>query len=82
MWVEDTTTSTLHKEIKKVLTSHELPIEKLRGQGYYVVSDTRGQWNGLQSLFVKECSSAYYVHYFAYQLQLTLVATSKEVAII
>ncbi|XP_021806530.1 uncharacterized protein LOC110750491 [Prunus avium] len=34
VWVEDTTTSTLQKEIKKVLDLHELCIDKMRGQGY------------------------------------------------
>ncbi|KAB2617920.1 zinc finger MYM-type protein 1-like [Pyrus ussuriensis x Pyrus communis] len=60
---DDTTAPTLHKEIKKVLAFHELPINKLRGQGYDGVSNMRGQWNGLQSLFIKECSFAYYVHF-------------------
>ncbi|XP_050157457.1 uncharacterized protein LOC126631338 [Malus sylvestris] len=82
VWVEDTTATTLNREIKKVFAFHELPINKLRGQGYDGASNMRGQWNGLQSLFIKECSSAYYVHCFAHQLQLALVAASKEVAVI
>nr|XP_028962168.1 zinc finger MYM-type protein 1-like [Malus domestica] len=82
VWVEDTTATTLNREIKKVFAFHELPINKLRGQSYDGTSNMRGQWNGLQSLFIKECSSAYYVHCFAHQLQLALVAASKEVAVI
>ncbi|KAJ1273220.1 hypothetical protein BS78_06G262800 [Paspalum vaginatum] len=39
----------------------------------------RGEWNGLQAKFVAECPYAYYVHWFAHQLQLALVAASKEV---
>ena len=39
----------------------------------------RGEWNGLQSLFYKECPYAYYVHCMAHRLQLALVAASKEV---
>ncbi|KAK2652292.1 hypothetical protein Ddye_012148 [Dipteronia dyeriana] len=39
----------------------------------------RGEWNGLQALFIKDCPYAYYVHCFAHRLQLVLVAVSKEV---
>ena len=38
-----------------------------------------GEWKGLQALFLKDCSSAYYVHYFAHRLQLALVAASRKV---
>jgi len=38
----------------------------------------RGEWNGLQALFLKECPYAYYVHCFAHKLQLALVAASRE----
>jgi hypothetical protein len=34
----------------------------------------RGEFNGLKSLILRENSSAYYVHCFAHQLQLVLVA--------
>ncbi|XP_052189854.1 uncharacterized protein LOC127799671 [Diospyros lotus] len=39
----------------------------------------RGEWNGLQALFLRECPSAYYVHCFAHRLQLALVAVAKDV---
>jgi hypothetical protein len=39
----------------------------------------RGEWNGLQSKFIEECPFAFYAHCFAHQLQLALVAASKEV---
>ncbi|XP_050125732.1 uncharacterized protein LOC126602993 [Malus sylvestris] len=42
VWVEDTTATTLHREIKKVFAFHELPINKLRGQGYDGASNMRG----------------------------------------
>ncbi|XP_059650144.1 uncharacterized protein LOC132295898 [Cornus florida] len=51
----------------------------MRGQEYDGASNIRGAWNGLQALFLKECPYAYYVHYFAHQLQLALVAASKDV---
>jgi hypothetical protein len=37
-----------------------------------------GEWNGLQALFLRVCSYAYYVHCFAHKLQLALVTTSRE----
>ncbi|XP_026428813.1 uncharacterized protein LOC113324736 [Papaver somniferum] len=37
----------------------------------------RGQWNGLQALFLKECKYAYYVHCFAHRLQLDVVKTAE-----
>jgi hypothetical protein len=39
----------------------------------------KGELNGLQVLFLKECPYAYYVHCYAHRLQLALVATSKDV---
>jgi len=39
----------------------------------------REEWNGLQELFLVDCSYAYYVHCFAHRLQLALVAASREV---
>ncbi|XP_050386958.1 uncharacterized protein LOC126803220 [Argentina anserina] len=77
--VEDTTAETLHQEISKVLLHHNLQVERLRGQGYDGASNMRGEWNGLQALFMRDCSYAYYVHCFAHQLQLVLVAASKKV---
>jgi len=37
-----------------------------------------GEWNELQSLFLRECLYTYYVHCFAHKLQLALVAASRE----
>ncbi|QHO07770.1 Zinc finger MYM-type protein [Arachis hypogaea] len=50
----------------------------LRGQGYDGASNMRGEWNGLQALFLKDSPQAYYVHCFAHRLQLALVAASRE----
>ncbi|XP_016496605.2 uncharacterized protein LOC107815518 [Nicotiana tabacum] len=38
----------------------------------------RGEISGLKTLIMKDSSSAYYIHCFAHQLQLTLVAMSKK----
>ena len=77
--VDDTSALTLKREICIVLSRYNLLIENLRGQGYDGASNMRGEWNGLQALFLKDCPYAYYVHCFAHRLQLALVAASKEV---
>ncbi|XP_075489445.1 uncharacterized protein LOC142528284 [Primulina tabacum] len=77
--VEKTCALTLKKEICNVFNQYNLLIENLRGQGYDGASNMRGEWNGLQALFLKDSSHAYYIHCFAHRLQLALVAVSKEV---
>ncbi|KAL5784586.1 hypothetical protein ACOSQ2_006978 [Xanthoceras sorbifolium] len=79
MSVTDTNSSTLKKEICNVLTRYNLSVENLRGQGYDGASNMRGEWNGLQALFIKDCPSAYYIHCFAHRLQLALIAIAKDV---
>ena len=41
-------------------------------------SNMRGEFNGLRALIMRENSSAYYVHYFAHQLQLVIVASTSH----
>nr|XP_023876407.1 zinc finger protein 862-like [Quercus suber] len=77
--VRDTTALTLKNEICAVLSHYNLHIENIRGQGYDRASNMRGEWNGLQALFLKECPYAYYVHCMAHRLQLALVTASREV---
>ncbi|KAL4654515.1 hypothetical protein ACB092_01G385100 [Castanea dentata] len=72
----------VHKEICAVLSRHNLHIENIRGQGVDGASNMRGEWNGLQALFLKECPYAYYVHCMAHRLQLALVIASREVKIV
>jgi hypothetical protein len=38
----------------------------------------RGEIKGLKTLFLKDSPLAYYIHYFAHQLQLVLVGVAKE----
>ncbi|KAK3232458.1 hypothetical protein Dsin_004339 [Dipteronia sinensis] len=76
--VNDTNASTLKKEICNVLARYDLSIENLRGQGYDGASNMRGEWNGLQALFLKDCPYAYYIHCFAHRLQLALVAHHSD----
>ena len=55
-----------------------MSLSKLRGQGYDGASNMQGDINGLKTLILKENKSAFYVHCFAHQLQLTLVALAKN----
>ncbi|ESR59275.1 hypothetical protein CICLE_v10018323mg, partial [Citrus x clementina] len=77
--VDETKALTLKNEICNVLAQYILLVKNLRGQGYDGASNMVGEWNGLQSLFLNDCLYAYYVHCFAYRLQLVLVVVSKEV---
>ncbi|KAK9676664.1 hypothetical protein RND81_11G092200 [Saponaria officinalis] len=77
--VSETSALTLKSAITNCLSAHNLKIENIRGQGYDGASNMRGEWSGLQALFLNECSYAYYVHCFAHRLQLALVAASREV---
>ncbi|XP_042433023.1 zinc finger MYM-type protein 1-like [Zingiber officinale] len=77
--VENTSALTLKKEICNVFNQYNLLTKNLRGQGYDGASNMRGEWNGLQALFLKDSPHAYYIHCFAHRLQLALVAVSKEV---
>jgi len=75
---EDTTSLTLKEAIQSLLIKYQLPLSKVRGQGYDGASNMKGHVNGLKKLIMDESPSAYYVHCFAHQLQLTLVAVAKE----
>ncbi|XP_071684895.1 uncharacterized protein [Lolium perenne] len=76
--VEDTTSLTLKKAIVALLMDHSLSFSMVRGQGYDGVSNMKGHVNGLKKLIMDESPSAYYIHCFAHQLQLTLVAVAKQ----
>ncbi|XP_042065518.1 zinc finger MYM-type protein 1-like [Salvia splendens] len=61
-----------------LLMEHSLTPSKIRGQGYDGASNMKGEIHGLQTLIMEDTPSAYYVHCFAHQLQLTLVAIAKK----
>ncbi|KAK1372545.1 zinc finger MYM-type protein 1-like [Heracleum sosnowskyi] len=50
--VKDTTSLTLKTEICAILSHHNLNVQNIRGQGYDGASNMRGEWNGLQALFL------------------------------
>ncbi|CAN1247460.1 Zinc finger MYM-type protein 1 [Linum perenne] len=76
--VSETSLETLKQVICDVLSQYNLQVDKLRGQGYDGASNMSGQFNGLKALFLKDCPYAYFVHYFAHTLQLTLVSSAKD----
>nr|XP_009796683.1 PREDICTED: zinc finger MYM-type protein 1-like [Nicotiana sylvestris] len=76
--VSDTSACSLKEAIYSLLSDHSLSPSQIRGQGYDGASNMRGEISGLKTLIMKDNSSAYYIHCFAHQLQLTLVAMSKK----
>ncbi|XP_049345390.1 uncharacterized protein LOC125809877 [Solanum verrucosum] len=52
---------------------HSLSPSQIRGQGYDGASNMQGHLNGLKTLILNETPSAYCIHCFVHQLQLTLV---------
>ncbi|XP_074289424.1 uncharacterized protein LOC141614575 [Silene latifolia] len=76
--VGNTTSLTLKAAIEKLLSANSLTLSSVRGQGYDGASNMKGSIKGLKTLIMEESPSAYYVHCFAHQLQLTLVAVAKK----
>ncbi|CAN6580303.1 unnamed protein product [Malus baccata var. baccata] len=74
----NTTSSSLKNVIDTLFSRHGLSISKLRGQGYDGASHMRGDLNDLKTKILREQPCAYYVHCFAHQLQLALVAVAKK----
>ena len=77
--VKDTAALTLKQSICSVLSGNNLSVQDIRVQGYDGASNMRGEWNGIKALILNECPYAYYIHCMAHQLQLALVAASREV---
>ncbi|KAL9669670.1 hypothetical protein QQ045_007217 [Rhodiola kirilowii] len=76
--VKDTSSMSLKTAIDSLFSEYGLSLKSVRGQGYDGASNMKGEFNGLRALISKENSSAYYVHCFAHQLQLVIVAISKK----
>ncbi|XP_074314652.1 uncharacterized protein LOC141649882 [Silene latifolia] len=75
--VTNTSAISLKSAIDELFDEYKLSLSRVRGQGYDGASNMRGQFGGLKALIQKDNSSAHYIHCFAHQLQLTLVATAK-----
>ena len=76
--VQKTSASCLKSNIDNLFAKYGLSIKQIRGQGYDGASNMRGEFNGLRALIERENSSAYYIHCFAHQLQLVIVAVAKK----
>lgn len=76
--VNETSASCLKSSIDHLFSKYGLNIKQVRGQRYDGASNMRGEFNGLRALIMRENSSAYYVHCFAHQLQLVIVAVAKK----
>ncbi|XP_039142065.1 zinc finger MYM-type protein 1-like [Dioscorea cayenensis subsp. rotundata] len=76
--VPDTSAISLKNVIDCLFAKHKLSLSRLRGQGYDVASNMRGEFNGLKALILEENPYARYVHCFVHQLQLVVVAVAKE----
>jgi len=76
--VKETSASCLKANIDHVFAKYGLSFKQVRGQGYDGASNMRGEFNGLRALIMRENSSAYYIHCFAHQLQLVIIAVAKK----
>uniref|UniRef100_A0A7N0UFZ5 DUF4371 domain-containing protein n=1 Tax=Kalanchoe fedtschenkoi TaxID=63787 RepID=A0A7N0UFZ5_KALFE len=76
--VSDTTAVSLKGALDSLFSKNNLTMSSVRGQGYDGASNMRGEFSGLKTLIMKENSSAFYVHCFAHQLQLTHVLVVKN----
>ncbi|XP_070048716.1 uncharacterized protein [Nicotiana tomentosiformis] len=74
----NTTALCLKKAIIDYLAQYSLSLSYVRGQYYDGASNMQGDLRGLKTLIQQESKSAYSIHCFAHQLQLTLVAVSKK----
>ncbi|XP_065868106.1 uncharacterized protein [Euphorbia lathyris] len=75
--VADTSSQSLKTSIDRLFSRHGFSLSRLRGQGYDGAANMRREFNGLKSIILKEHPSAYYIHCFAHQLQLIVVAIAK-----
>ncbi|XP_074297557.1 uncharacterized protein LOC141628297 [Silene latifolia] len=76
--VDDTCSLSLKDAITKMIKDNKLSMSKIRGQGYDGASNMKGHIQGLKTLILSDIPSAYYIHCFAHQLQLTLVAVARD----
>ena len=76
--VTNTNALSLKAVVEDLFCKHGLSLSRLCEQGYDGAINMQGQFNGLKTLIMKENECAYYVHCFAHQLQLTLVAVEKN----
>ncbi|XP_022002210.1 zinc finger MYM-type protein 1-like [Helianthus annuus] len=76
--VKETSAITLKTAIDDILARYGLSLKRISGQGYDGASNMSGEFNGLRALILKENVSAFYIHCFAHQLQLVVVAVAHK----
>ncbi|XP_076892700.1 uncharacterized protein LOC143544487 [Bidens hawaiensis] len=76
--MEDRTDSSLKNAVYALLEKHSLSPFNIRGQGYNGVSNLFGDFSGLRTLIKKETQSAYHVHCFVNNLELTLAEVTQQ----
>ncbi|XP_065876224.1 uncharacterized protein [Euphorbia lathyris] len=76
--VSETTVECLKKAIVTFFATNGLSLSRLRGQGYDGAFNMHGELNGLKTLILNENKHAFYVHCFAHQLQLVVVAAAAQ----
>ncbi|KAB2606240.1 pseudouridine-metabolizing bifunctional protein C1861.05-like [Pyrus ussuriensis x Pyrus communis] len=77
--ISSTTSSSLEEVIERLFASTNLSMSKLWGRGYDGASNMKGELNGLKAKILNKYFQAFYVHCFAHQLQLVLVAVAKGI---
>ncbi|XP_050233531.1 uncharacterized protein LOC126682018 [Mercurialis annua] len=80
--VSDTSSRSLKAVLDMLFARHNLSLSRLRGQAYDGASKMRGEFNGLKALIQRENPFAFYVHCFAHQLQLVVVAIAKHIPVV
>ncbi|KAI4985706.1 hypothetical protein ZWY2020_018336 [Hordeum vulgare] len=75
--VANTTSLSLKAAFESLLIDHHLSLTQIHGEGYDGASNMKGEIKGLKTLIMNESPSAYYIHCFAHQLQLVLIAVAK-----
>ncbi|KAK9750764.1 hypothetical protein RND81_02G220100 [Saponaria officinalis] len=76
--IGDTCSQTLKEEICKVLAHYDLKFENIRGQGYDGANNMRGQFKGLQALFLRECVHDVWQFFSTLTLIVTFVDSSAK----
>lgn len=76
--VSNTSAQTLRSALELLFAKYGLSLSKIHGQGYDRASNMQGEYNGLKSSILKENCYAFFIHYFAHQLQLALVTLTKK----
>ena len=76
--MKETSSLSLKCDADSLFAKHGLSMKKFRGQGYDGASNEKGKLNGLRYLILQACSSVYYIHCFAHQLELVVVVVAQK----